>query len=178
MTTTAERTALYRFFDTEGALLYVGITKSFGQRWLNHSRKKPWWPQVQSHTAEWFKSRPEAEAAEKQAVVAERPLRNVVHKPRPQRAPVPRSTPAPQAQADENADYWTVADIAAHWRVATQTVRAYRSRKRGELPDPDHVYGRTPLWRPATIIGFERPGQGARTDLHDKQTHPTPKESS
>ncbi|MGW2223814.1 hypothetical protein [Streptomyces formicae] len=175
MTADAERTALYRFSDAAGKLLYVGITKSFGQCWLNHSRKKPWWPQVQSHTAEWFDSRPEAEAAEKQAVIAEGPKYNVVHKPRPRRVPVPRVIPPPQAQADVDADYWTVADVAAHWRIATQTVRTYRSRKRGELPEPDHRYGRTPLWRPATIIGFERPGQGARTDLPDK---PKPQEPS
>ena len=70
--------------------------------------------------------------------------------------------------ADPNAEYWTVAEIAEHWGVKVPTIRAYRSRKRGELPEPDQIYGRTPLWKPATIIGFERPGQGARTDLHDK----------
>lgn len=70
--------------------------------------------------------------------------------------------------ADPNAEYWTITEIAEHWGVKESTVYSYRSRKRGELPEPDHKYGRTPLWRPATIIGFERPGQGARTDLHDK----------
>lgn len=70
--------------------------------------------------------------------------------------------------ADPKAEYWTVADIAEHWGVKVTTVRAYRSRKRGELPEPDQVYGRTPLWKPATIAAFERPGQGARTDLKDK----------
>lgn len=70
--------------------------------------------------------------------------------------------------ADPNAEYWTVAEIAEHWGVKVSTVRSYRSRKRGELPEPDKVYGRTPLWKPATIIGFERPGQGARTDLRDE----------
>ncbi len=33
--------------------------------------------------------------------------------------------------ADPNADYWTVADIADHWGVTPQTIRTYRSRKRG-----------------------------------------------
>jgi hypothetical protein len=70
--------------------------------------------------------------------------------------------------ADPNAEYWTVAEIAQHWGVKVPTIRAYRSRNRGELPEPDRIYGRTPLWKPATIIGFERPGQGARTDLRDK----------
>lgn len=67
--------------------------------------------------------------------------------------------------ADPNADYWTIADVAEHWGVSEQTVRAYRSRGRGELPPADKTYGRSPVWRPATIIGFQRLGQGTRTDL-------------
>lgn len=77
--------------------------------------------------------------------------------------------PTEEEMADPNAEYWTVADIAEHWGVKVATVRAYRSRKRGELPHPDHIYGRTPLWRPATIISFDRPGQGARTDLKNSE---------
>ena len=77
------------------------------------------------------------------------------------------STGEPMA-ADSNADYWTVADIAEHWGVTPQTIRTYRSRKRGELPEPDNVFGRSPVWKPATIINFQRPGQGARTDLAER----------
>lgn len=67
--------------------------------------------------------------------------------------------------ADPTADYWTIDDVADHWEVAPQTIRTYRSRKRGELPEPDRMFGRSPVWRPKTIIEFKRPGQGARTDL-------------
>lgn len=70
--------------------------------------------------------------------------------------------------ADPNADYWTIADIAEYWHVSPQTVRSYRSRGKGELPKEDRTFGRSPVWRPATIINFERPGQGARTDLPPK----------
>jgi len=69
--------------------------------------------------------------------------------------------------ADPNVDYWTVADVADHWGVTPQTIRTYRSRKRGELPEPDRMFGRSPVWKPSTIIEFQRPGQGARTDLKD-----------
>jgi hypothetical protein len=168
-TATAERTALYRFFNAEGALLYVGITKNFGQRWTNHAKSKPWWPEAQRHTAEWFDTRREAEAAEKQAVVAECPKYNLVHKPRPPRAPVLRPAPPVKELADPGADYWDIADVAAHWGVTPQSVRTYRSRGRGELPEPDRIFARTPTWRPATIIDFQRPGQGARTDLKSSE---------
>jgi hypothetical protein len=70
--------------------------------------------------------------------------------------------------ADLNADYWTVADIADHWGVTPATVRSYRSRGRGELPEPDRVFGRSPVWKPASILNFQRPGQGARTDLAER----------
>lgn len=71
---------------------------------------------------------------------------------------------------DPNADYWTLRDIADHWGVSYHTVRTYRARGRGELPEPDAVFGRSPAWRPATIIRFQRPGQGARTDLRKGTT--------
>jgi hypothetical protein len=58
---------------------------------------------------------------------------------------------------------WLVADVAAYLGVATSTVRAYVTR--GHLPAPDGRLGRTPWWRPETIRGFTRPGQGARTDV-------------
>ncbi|WP_258039616.1 AlpA family transcriptional regulator [Streptomyces sp. SM1] len=68
--------------------------------------------------------------------------------------------------ADPAADYWTIADVADHWGVSAQTIRSYRSRGRGELPPADRMFGRSPAWRPATILGFQRIGQGTRTDLH------------
>lgn len=67
--------------------------------------------------------------------------------------------------ADPDADYWTIADVAEHWGVSEATIRTYRSRNRGELPPEDRVFGRSPAWKPATILGFARPGQGKRTDL-------------
>jgi hypothetical protein len=67
--------------------------------------------------------------------------------------------------ADEDADYWTIADVAEHWGVTPQTIRTYRSRGRGELPPADRMFGRSPAWRPDTIVRFVRVGQGTRTDL-------------
>jgi hypothetical protein len=34
------------------------------------------------------------------------------------------------------------------------------------LPPADRTFSRSPVWKPATIIGFQRIGQGTRTDLH------------
>ncbi len=74
------RTALYRFFDADGALLYVGITHDIEQRWAAHERDKPWWPQVAERPVEWFESRRLALQAELKAIREEAPVHNVTGK--------------------------------------------------------------------------------------------------
>lgn len=75
------RTALYRFFNTDGLLLYIGITENVEQRWATHAARKSWWPEVANKTVEWCADRTEALAKEKAAIVAETPLYNSVHVP-------------------------------------------------------------------------------------------------
>ena len=77
----SEPTALYRFYDSEDALLYVGITKNITQRWSQHKKTKSWWRKVASREVVWFDSRPRALLAERRAIVAERPLHNDPHDP-------------------------------------------------------------------------------------------------
>jgi energy-coupling factor transporter ATP-binding protein EcfA2 len=70
--------ALYRWFDTDGKLLYVGITNDMARRTTEH-QDKPWWPEVASSQVEWFPSRKAVLAAEKAAIEAEHPLHNTIH---------------------------------------------------------------------------------------------------
>lgn len=69
-------TALYRLFNAEGGLLYVGIG-DLKARLTAHAREKPWWPEVARKTVEWHPSRSEAEIAELLAIRTEHPLYNV-----------------------------------------------------------------------------------------------------
>ena len=69
---------LYRFFDESGALLYVGITGNPAKRLSQHRREKDWWDSVSRVEMQRFASREELEAAERAAVIAEKPLHNVV----------------------------------------------------------------------------------------------------
>lgn len=69
-----------------------------------------------------------------------------------------------------DAEWWTFEDIAAYLGITVATARRYRmpDRGKGSLPKEDRMFGRTPAWRPATIITWneeQRPGAGARTDL-------------
>jgi predicted DNA-binding transcriptional regulator AlpA len=58
--------------------------------------------------------------------------------------------------------YLTSEDLATRLGVKRESI--HRMRTRGDLPDPDAVAGRTPLWRPETIDTWQanRPGQGWR----------------
>ncbi|MEU3282892.1 type II toxin-antitoxin system Phd/YefM family antitoxin [Streptomyces antibioticus] len=76
MMTPSQRTALYRLFDANGALLYVGISTQPDTRWTQHASDKPWWPLVQCRKVEWHPDRTAAEAAEREAVRTEEPLYN------------------------------------------------------------------------------------------------------
>jgi predicted GIY-YIG superfamily endonuclease len=78
MTAGGESTSLYRLFDQDDALLYIGVARRFGTRWHQHAQSKYWWPQVRHQTLEWHPSREAAEAAERAAVKAERPKYNII----------------------------------------------------------------------------------------------------
>lgn len=82
MTATAERTALYRYFDAAGVLLYVGISNDPDFRAKAHryeSRPGDWPKRAVRRTDEWHKSRADALAAEERAIRAEQPLFNEKH---------------------------------------------------------------------------------------------------
>lgn len=70
---------VYRFFNSRGQLLYVGVTKNLGARCSNHCTK-PWWPEVAFVSIDnMFKSRKQAEFFEKQAIEREHPVYNCMH---------------------------------------------------------------------------------------------------
>ena len=73
-----ERTAVYRFFDANGELLYVGLTNNTATRWDYHARRKPWWADVAGKSVTWYDDRPTAARAEAQAIRTEAPRWNIV----------------------------------------------------------------------------------------------------
>lgn len=56
------------------------------------------------------------------------------------------------ADPDPEAEWWTADDVAAYLGVARSTVHAYKVR--AQMPGPDQQYGKTPLWRPASITAW------------------------
>lgn len=80
MPTPPERTALYRLYDADDVLLYVGISNDPDFRWKAHLYSRESWPkQVTRHMIEWWGTREEAVTAEAAAIKAERPRYNGKH---------------------------------------------------------------------------------------------------
>jgi predicted GIY-YIG superfamily endonuclease len=68
---------VYRTFDAEGRLLYIGMTYNLGKRFYEHERKAKWWADFVDLTVTAYPNRDDAAAAEWSAIRYERPLHNV-----------------------------------------------------------------------------------------------------
>jgi predicted GIY-YIG superfamily endonuclease len=139
MPSNAERTALYRLYDADDRLLYIGVSKRpklrFEEHRMNGSR---WISQVTRRDITWHPSRPEALAAEKAAIQTEHPRHNGTYNyddaPMPIHwRPVSGSNKTGQVadlmRAEMDADRWRMEQripsaeaIAAAAGVSTRTV--------------------------------------------------------
>jgi predicted GIY-YIG superfamily endonuclease len=71
---------LYRMYDANENLLYIGVSVNALARFAQHKLDKPWIDDVAKVTIESHKcSRSEIEAMEREAIVLERPRHNVAH---------------------------------------------------------------------------------------------------
>ncbi len=73
---------VYRLFDKDGALLYVGFSSSFAKRLQTHTTQTKWWPQVADWRLEFHESETSGRSAERSAIFRENPRYNVAGKPR------------------------------------------------------------------------------------------------
>jgi len=74
-----DQVALYRCFDRQGRLLYVGISFSALIRLKSHVKQSAWAYKVARIDVEWLADRQRAADAERAAIRAERPMYNIVH---------------------------------------------------------------------------------------------------
>ena len=69
---------LYRMFNDDGELLYVGITSRRWQRWREHEKSQPWIQEATVFRWQGFYSRTAVERAERDSIREEKPKYNVV----------------------------------------------------------------------------------------------------
>lgn len=70
------KTDLYRYYEDDGVLLYVGISSDAYKRAKSHAKNSEWFIFQDKMTVETFDTRKEARAAEKLAIVNENPVYN------------------------------------------------------------------------------------------------------
>ena len=75
------QTAVYRCFDTSGILLYIGRTKRLRQRFKEHRKTQPWWPEVTRIDLAFYDGDKEADREERRAILVENPFHNDVRFP-------------------------------------------------------------------------------------------------
>lgn len=68
------RACVYRHFDADGKLLYVGSSFNPHSRKYGHSSASPWYARSVRMTEEWFGTQHEALDAELRAIKAEMPI--------------------------------------------------------------------------------------------------------
>lgn len=135
-------TAVYRFFDATGQLLYVGIAYDPSERWKHHAAKTRWWKEAVDNTIEWYDSRAEAERAEKVALRYEKPVYNKAGSVAPYQGPTGKRGMKIPRKVQIDDDIWVdferlcadrgvtpEEDIAAH---VERSVKSHRSAQRRE----------------------------------------------
>lgn len=170
----ADLHAVYRMFDAQGRLLYIGRTKDPGQRFADHSMKR-WFPLVATITLEWHPSLTAASIAERQAIQEENPWYNIAETARTRWPPTlldrerptsrrvrrrPRPVPATTSRSEMQAPIRsrllellaseagiTTTGAALEFRVSNWTARLWLERLRDEGLAEVQGSGRGARWR-------------------------------
>lgn len=108
---------VYRLYDANDRLLYVGCTSQLQHRMTSHARLQAWWPDVARLESEGPYSRAEGLRREQNAIWYGRPLYNVQHNRRP---------------LSESAPYSEVAAVAERTGIPATHIR--RAMAEGHLP--------------------------------------------
>lgn len=74
---------VYRYFDDEDVLLYVGESADPSRRAQDHANAQQWWPEVARVEVATFLNASAAKAEEARAIRDERPVYNLAGAPRP-----------------------------------------------------------------------------------------------
>lgn len=76
------RTAVYKFYNSEGRLLYTGIAWNPDKRRAQHAKDKPWFNEIDHELTEieWHKTRKSAKQAETYSIKNENPLYNIAER--------------------------------------------------------------------------------------------------
>lgn len=124
---------VYRFFDDDDRLLYVGVAADVGRRIAQHRVTASWWPEATRGEFRCYPSREAALQAEALAIAVERPGRNLV-RPHVREDRAAELSPAEQTRLVtelERAQADVAASRSAMWRAEGE--RDTARRRLGEV---------------------------------------------
>jgi predicted GIY-YIG superfamily endonuclease len=144
-TTTIEArpTSLYRLFDADGSLLYVGISYDPWRRIREHM-DKTWWSQVAQARIEKLPSRGHAIDAEARAIRSEHPRWNVAGA---RTSSVVDFTPG---------EFAMLADTARMFGVTRQAVDLWSRNPEAGFPAPVDTASGGRVWRTADVARWAK----------------------
>jgi excisionase family DNA binding protein len=118
-------THLYRHFDSDGALLYVGVSLNAVARLAGHETFSHWFDRIARVEIEHFPNREAALSAEKEAITTESPKCNLKHVPRaPEVSPcIEESRSALARRVVSFMPVYRIEDAAAVLCIGRETVR-------------------------------------------------------
>lgn len=140
---------LYRMFDSEGVLLYVGISNGVTRRINQHIQTKAWFASVALTTFEHYATREDAILYEKVAIRTERPAYNLTYHPNVVRPPV-------VYKSDPLKGYKTLSQMAQLLEVDTSALR--HAIRRGTLKA--EIEGKTYFVTDAEVTRYQREHRG------------------
>jgi predicted GIY-YIG superfamily endonuclease len=124
---TSKRTALYRLYNANDELLYIGIAFNLTQRYNQHRKTKAWWPEVTRKEICWYETRIVADREERMAIIAEHPRYNIAGVKDPLKVPdlpKPPRVPNPN-EAQLRSRLRQAARAAARAAAAKERTRAH-----------------------------------------------------
>lgn len=142
-------TAVYRLFDADGTLLYVGISCKPDTRLSQHRGHQQWWQQVATWTFEWLPDRLAALKCEAVAIRAEGPLYNR-DRPNPHQVSLPKSRLPVSEVPAEPFDYSEKAFTEALGADVMDHIR--RSAAAAPPPSPEAVEQLRTIFAPSVAL--------------------------
>jgi predicted DNA-binding transcriptional regulator AlpA len=139
-----QRHHLYRHFDIDGRLLYVGISLHAIGRLRSHRDKSEWFDKIAEVKIEVFGSRDEALQAERIAVSNEKPAYN-----RNLRRWMPakrREQRTPQVSEPKKAPRRMLSFKHVMRSVPVGRHKLMRMIEHGEFPSPHYISPKKPVW--------------------------------
>lgn len=136
--------AVYRLYDAEGTLLYIGSAYDPDHRCKSH-RTKEWWPLVARRTDRWFDGRSTAYRMEMEAIAEEDPKYNQFGTPG-------YTTPLTEAVIRRNADG------RVRGRVQAEAWAVYRNVKRDSAATGASIYEASDAADRARMAYLEKSG--------------------